>query len=560
MGSDNVISNVQRMQAAAHTEQLSRIGIAASLINGALIVVVLWGEVATAVLVCWYTLIIAGALARLKYQTPRSQSGDSSPDLPQTSANLARNLTLGLILAGVVWGAVGLFAPVPSSDVVVFVIAAVLAGMMAGASVAYAALPFAAGAFLGLAALGIICLSIRLGWRESWPLAVVALLYPTMLFFLSRKIGSLIDHLVQGRSRVSEALDSLRREVSEKEMLGHQVNAAQEGLAQQARLTSLLLARAPVAFLLVDDDGVVREVYGSAIAWESIRAQDCRGRPLAQLPPPLSDLQALVESDSDSMTLTLEGRTIRWFVDPVEEKSGVRSLLTGVDVTESERLLRMQDEFLLAVNHRMRNSLAKARGALELFPLASRDQIHDIAAGGLSGVTELERLVARIGATNPRQVQVGRISLHRVLELLVEPFNTLAEDFDLQTEIPDDGGVEASIAGSACDIQSIAGEIARNVQQFAVPSTPVRVRIWTERGRIDAASLIMEVTNQCVCEDGNRMADTKSYYGFQLGLRIASLAAKRSRGDLQFDQTCGQATVRFRAPIIHRESTEKECA
>ena len=148
-------------------------GLMANLANGALVVLVFWSVVAPRLLIGWYALLCAvvGARTWLLSRYRREQPP------PEQADRWGRFATIGSGASGTLWGAAGAMFLVAGSPVHEIVLAFVLGGMGAGATVSLAAhLP----AFFAYLVPSVLPFALRLtivGDAEHLAMAGMVLMY-----------------------------------------------------------------------------------------------------------------------------------------------------------------------------------------------------------------------------------------------------------------------------------------------------------------------------------------------------------------------------------------------
>jgi diguanylate cyclase (GGDEF)-like protein/PAS domain S-box-containing protein len=189
------IADVRLEDARVHAELLRAVyaaapaALTANLVNGTLIVLVFWSVVPTRLLIGWYALLCAAIGIRAWLW--RRHGRERPP--PEQAARAGRLAAIGSGASGTLWGAAGAVFLVPDSPIHEILLAFVLGGMGAGATVTLAAyLP----AFLAYLVPSVLPFALRLamvGDAEHLAMSGMVLLY----------VGALL--LVGWRTHVSWA-------------------------------------------------------------------------------------------------------------------------------------------------------------------------------------------------------------------------------------------------------------------------------------------------------------------------------------------------------------------
>ena len=172
-------ADVRLEDARVHAELLRAVYAAApavltaNLVNGALVVLVFWSVVPTRLLIGWYALLCAAVGIRAWLWSRHRR--ERPP--PEQADRWGRLATIGSGASGTLWGAAGAMFLVPDSPIHEIVLAFVLGGMGAGATVSLAAhLP----AFLAYLVPSVLPFALRLatvGDAEHLAMAGMVLMY-----------------------------------------------------------------------------------------------------------------------------------------------------------------------------------------------------------------------------------------------------------------------------------------------------------------------------------------------------------------------------------------------
>jgi len=204
----------------------SNIGIVATIVNAAIFVGVLWGQIRHRRLIAWLAALCAVSLIRFLLNRQFSNIHDHSEDLRPWG----RLLTFGLCIPGILWGATALFLfPLHSVAHQVF-IAFVLAGMVAGAVGVFSPL---LPVFLAFSIPALVPITVRfftMGDSLHMGMGAMTSLFGILTYTTARRISAANRELValketfagrlEARTAELEATNTqLRREIEERKQV-----------------------------------------------------------------------------------------------------------------------------------------------------------------------------------------------------------------------------------------------------------------------------------------------------------------------------------------------------
>ena len=222
----------------------SNIGILATIVNAAIFVAVLWGQIPHRRLIVWLITLLLVSFIRFLL----NRRFLTTPDTQKTIRGWGHLLIFGLGLAGLLWGAAGLFLfPLHSVAHQVF-IAFVLAGMVAGAVGVFSPL---LPVFLSFSIPALVPITVRffaIGDTLHMGMGAMTTLFGILTYTTARRISAANKELIALKETFADRLEDrtaeleatnvqLRREIEERKQL---ITELQEAIAKVRTLSGLL--------------------------------------------------------------------------------------------------------------------------------------------------------------------------------------------------------------------------------------------------------------------------------------------------------------------------------
>lgn len=221
------------------------IGMAASVLNGMLMIAVLWNFVPRTFLISWGLLLITISILRIvALSIKRAKSRDDE------ARKWGRIFVAGLLCAGLIWGSLGLCLFYTKSIELHLLIAFVLGGMVAGAAGTFSALRSAFYAFAIPALLPLTISFFYLADLDDILMGTMILIYMVFLslsaltmhrvirrsFQLRYEKDDLISRLELSKAETESAVDILRKEVQKRRDTEKELRLLSSDLERQVHL------------------------------------------------------------------------------------------------------------------------------------------------------------------------------------------------------------------------------------------------------------------------------------------------------------------------------------
>lgn len=194
-----------RLAQVRHCYSQLPIALAVSMVNGGLLVVVLWEVSDARAVLAWFGLLLAVTLAR--YHDLRAFRRALAGPSPRVGA-WHRRFTLGAGAAGVVWGVAGAVLFHPDSFPHQFLLAFLLGGMLAGAIPLLSALPHAYPAFAVPVVLPITARMVLAGDQIHLVMGLMIAVFGLAMLASSRQMHALFREAQLLRDELSESIEA----------------------------------------------------------------------------------------------------------------------------------------------------------------------------------------------------------------------------------------------------------------------------------------------------------------------------------------------------------------
>ena len=222
----------------------ANIGIVATIVNAAIFVAVLWGQIPHPRLILWLAALLLVSFIRFLL----NRRFLTAPDIKEAIRGWGQLLILGLGIAGILWGAAGLFLfPLRSVAHQVF-IAFVLAGMVAGAVGVFSPL---LPVFLSFSIPALVPIAVRffaIGDTLHLGMGAMTTLFGILTYTTARRINAANKELIALKETFADRLEErtaeleatnaqLRHEIEERKQL---ITELQKAITRVRTLSGLL--------------------------------------------------------------------------------------------------------------------------------------------------------------------------------------------------------------------------------------------------------------------------------------------------------------------------------
>jgi signal transduction histidine kinase len=445
------------------------LSLAVSVVLAGMTAVVLRGSAPAAVLATWFVCLTGINGARLlHYRHYRSQRLQGDLDV----AAFDRQLLIGCLASGVVWGSSALFF-LPRAPELQFFLAFVIAGVSSGAVTSLSVAPYAVYAF---AVPCVLPLALRFLLAQDAlhvVMGVMACFYIGVIVLVARRGHVQLAQMVQSE---------IRRHASD-ERLRVAADAGQIGVWEWDLRTDELLW-----------DERMHEIYRveptSGSDYRDVWRLRVHPTDLARIEAELAAAVANGNRFKSEFRIVWpdgEERYVKAAAHLQHASDGSAQRLVGInlDVTELKRLERVKSEFMSTVSHELRTPLTSIRGSLGL---VLGDVAGPVAEGAKGLLRVADRNAERLGALIEDLLDAERYeSGHLRLDLHEQPLHPLIRQaldantpyaaqhqvtFELNNTAPD---VTARVDGQR--ILQVMTNLLSNAVKFSPPEATVSITL-----------------------------------------------------------------------------------
>lgn len=413
-------------------------GLLATVLNAAILVYVQWSVVPHGTLVPWFATIFAISLGRylLGFAYEHVSPGVSG------SRRWGRWFTVGTALSGAAWGSAGLLLFSDEIAHQVFVIF-VLAGMSAGAVVAFSALFHVALIFLVPVLIPLTARLLLEGSSINGAMGFMAALFTMLMIVTTRRIyvttrDSLLlrfenADLVSVLAREKEAVDKLNTELLQEIAVRARI---EDGLRDSEARVRAVVDNVLDGIITLDEHGRLESLNPAAERLFGYSSRETVGAHFTLLLPPAE--RAEYQDYIQQFVRLRRGKTIGFGLEIAGQRKdgstfpmelGLSDMwfhrqrrVVGIvrDISERKQVERMKSQFIASVNHELRTPLTSVLGSLGLLAEGVAGELSPRGKSLLAIATNnIERLVALISdILDLDEIQAGKIQLDfRPLEL-----------------------------------------------------------------------------------------------------------------------------------------------
>ena len=570
------------------------IGLMATLINGTIVVIVLWDVVVPArLLLIWWAALCAITVARggLVFAYHRDFTA------AERARSWLRRFTVGAFGIGACWGFAGtLLYPAESPAHEMFLLT-VLAGMSAGA------VPLLGSVWFVYAGYAALMLLPTIGWLllqdetiHSY-IALMVLLYLGTVLASAGRISANIMESLRLRYERSELIERLSRSKLELERANSQLaEEAQRRMHAQRKLQdnhyflTRVMDSASDGIFVIDQRGRFTRVNHAMARFAAVDPQKLTGTPFIDLFTP--KWRQTLEPVLDETLHQREGRTLRDLelligteqtrflsvsIAPLVEQDQV-SALVGVarDVTGLRQLERMKEDFVSTVSHELRTPLTSIRGALGLIKRTSMpsmdEQTRSLLEIADSNSERLLRLIEDLldlqSLGNARmRFRFSVESLGQIVEQSVETNRAYAQQYNVRLRLFRPLSAEYVRVDRDRFIQVLTNLIS-NAVKFSPPGA--QVRVFTETLDYGVRVSVEDHGPGVPPEFRDRIferfaqadsSNSRNKGGTGLGLSISKSLIEGMNGRIGFTSDVGRGSIFFiELPITEAPGTTSDAS
>ena len=238
----------------------TNIGIAATVVNASILVLIMWEQIPHCGLTVWFSMILSVSLARIILNNQFQKTADKNMEVRRWSLLLF----VGLGISGILWGSTAIFLFPSTSVAHQAFIAFVLAGMIAGAVGVFSPIM---PVFLVFSIPALVPVAVRffvIGDRIHMAMGAMTALFGILTFTTAHRISRATNELVALKETFADQLEErtnelqnankrLRQEIEEREQV-------QLALADSKRRLTDIIEFLP-------DPTWVIDINGRVIAW-----------------------------------------------------------------------------------------------------------------------------------------------------------------------------------------------------------------------------------------------------------------------------------------------------
>jgi PAS domain S-box-containing protein len=479
---------------------------------------------------------------------------------------------VGCIAAGASWGlAAVLVFPEGNTDAQAF-LAFLIAGVSAGAVTTLAAEKRAA---LGFVLPCVMPLAIRLLIEPgvySAIMGVMTAMYTILISAAGLRLSQQICENIFLRLQASEQQRAQERSERALAVANHELRDLNERFMLATHSGGMGIWDWDVGADVLMWDARTYEIYGAPpdaqpsmeYMLRSVHPDDVE-RTRAEVLNALSGKQSqlrttfrIICASGEERVLSASGLTLR-------NASGHAVRMTGLiwDITESQRVERMKNEFVATVSHELRTPLTSIRGSLGLAAAGVAGKLPERAAGLINiALNNCERLTLLINdildieklESDKQRFDVRRMDVSELVTRSLEENAGLAQSLDVHFATPEPL-CHADVLVDPSRFLQVMANLLSNASKFSPAGAAVEVTAHCNHGRVRVAvrdhgkgippefqSRIFQKFSQA------DSSDSRNGTGTGLGLAISRAIVERFGGHIAFESGPAGTTFFFELP------------
>lgn len=260
-----------------------------------------------------------------------------------------------------------------------------------------------------------------------------------------------------------------------------------------------------------------------------------------------------------------EERIVRNSGLTLRNSAGRAVRMTGLiwDVTETQRVERMKNEFVATVSHELRTPLTSIRGSLGLVAAGAAGKLPDRAQGLVTmALNNCERLTQLINdildmeklESDRQRFDVRRMNVAELVTRSLEDNAGFAQSLGVRFTTPEPLSAVDVLVDPGRFLQVMANLLS-NAGKFSPPNAAIEVRARASHGRVRVSvrdfgkgippefqPRLFQKFSQADSSDSRRLAGTG------LGLAITRAIVERLGGNIAFETGAGGTTFYFDLP------------
>ena len=553
-------------------------GIMATAVNALLLAVVFWSLASKLLILGWLGVIAAISGCGL-WRLAKASAGPGID--PAEAHRWTIELSIGLLLMGALWGGSSFIFLAADDANYRLIFMLVFASMIAGATISFSTLHFAALAFIVPATLLMTSCFVLLGDPGSLTAAGFVMLFSLFMLFItitsnrpSRgyfrthfRLANLIDQYLESGVHGLATADSLEHGRAS-------ASSVETKLVGLDSVLRAILYQAPMVVIFADLRGNILYAFGQ----KSQLLEQCLGLLCGRSMVEVFSAHSDVINAYEQAQHRPEGATHTRFGDfdfemvarPFKDADGNRiaTIIVGMDISEELRSGRMQELFIETVNHQLRTPLTSLLGNLKLL-YSWQDQPAPASASAARmlevALRNAERILTIVEQIDNLQqiddpIPDAELPVCELPGQAREVFRKLRTkdlpELSIETDVDD-----AVLLVSRKQIRQVLACLLDNAIQFSNAESEIKMGICSDRSNGKIKFVNVSIVNQAepipIEKQGHIFdrfvvgdsSDSRRHYGLGLGLFVARRMIESANGRLWLERSDASGTeFRFSIP------------
>ena len=545
-----------------------RVGVIVGAISSLLLITAYWPHLSRAPLLLWLGSLWTVSVVRLVWVYRNTPEESMSA---QQLQRWHRRFSSSIFIVGCIWGLSAVLFAGRADGVLQYFYLLVLSGLLAGAAAAYSAAWNSSLAFILPTGVIASVWLLLMGGENLW-LGAFLSLFTLLLSFMVLTASTRIGRLIKSRWRHHDLAVHYQADATRRRGLSGQIRVVTEesaALANSLHEKDLMLRsvvnQTPMVVMVIDSQNAIMEIYGRSASHLEQTFGQLPGRSIYQVfsgNPAILQVCRDALAGSEKITATRVGDSEYEFIaSPYHGRDAkqIGMIMVGMDVSEAARLRRLQQEFVVHVNHQLRTPLTTILASLDMLTDIKLELRPETREELLASTTRSARRMRDLTETIDRlEAQAEDADQERALAREISPlmrkcFQEIRDQEPLHLSVSDQLRNLGHVGIATRTLEAVLSALISNALKYGRENSTIEVTISNETEQQREVVLI-RLANQCDPIPEQQQihlfekftvgdsSDHRIHYGLGLGLHTARRLLAETGGRIWLNHSNAQGT------------------